>query len=162
MWWQSGKKIPFLFRLLSIYYEEFAKGSVSEFQSSGFRNFQQLKAILLWLKTEVSTQAGCKLPTEGIGIFNYIQSPSKFSQMEICLYPYLLSPGDDMCFIHYESSSPGVSAKGKGEGANVLVACTMLGSAYDIRRVTNKMAMWKIWFTIWESIPYLGLALQQL
>lgn len=46
-----------------------------------------------------------------------------------------------MCFIHYESSSPGVSAKGKGEGANVLVACTMLGSAYDIRRVTNKMAM---------------------
>lgn len=61
--------------------------------------------------------------------------------MEICLYPYLLSPGDGMCFIHYESSSPGVSAKGKGEGANALVVFTVLGPAYDIRRVTKKTAV---------------------
>lgn len=53
---------------------------------------------------EVSTQADYKLPTEGIAILNYFQSPNKFSQMEICLYPYFLSLGDDMCFTHYESS----------------------------------------------------------
>lgn len=46
-----------------------------------------------------------------------------------------------MCFIHYESSSPGVSAQGKGERANALVAFTILGSASDIRRVANKTAM---------------------
>lgn len=40
--------------------------------------------------------------------------------MEICLYPYFLSPGDDMCFIHYESSSPFLSSKEKAKAQDVL------------------------------------------
>jgi hypothetical protein len=69
---------------------------------------------------EVSTQAGYKLPTEGIAILNYFQSPNKFYRMEICLYPYFLSPGDDKCFTHYESSSPLLSTKAKKNEQNVL------------------------------------------
>lgn len=33
--------------------------------------------------------------------------------MEICLYPYFLSPGDGMCFTHYESYSPFLSTMAK-------------------------------------------------
>lgn len=104
--------MQFFFHLFESY-KEFEKGSVSGLQSSGFSNSLQLKAILLWLKMEVSTQAGYKLPTEGIAILNYFQSPNKFSQMEICLYPYFLSPGDGMCFTHYESYSPFLSTMAK-------------------------------------------------
>lgn len=78
---------------------------------------------------EVSTQAGYKLPTEGIAILNYFQSPNKFSRMEICLYPYFLSPGDDMCFTHYESYYPFLPTKAKEKEQNVLLDCTTSGSA---------------------------------
>lgn len=127
--------MAFLCHRLEIY-KGFEKGSVSEFQSSGFSNSLKLKAILLWLKMEVSTQAGYKLPTEGIAILNYFQSPNKFSWMEICLYPYFLSPGDDTCFTHYESYSPFPSTKAKKNEQNGLLACTTLGSAHDRRCIT--------------------------
>ena len=68
-----------------------------------------------------------QLPAEGIAILNYFQSQNKFSQMEICLYPHFLSPGDDMCFTHYESSSPFLSAKAKENEQDVLIDYTALG-----------------------------------
>lgn len=108
-------------------YKEFEKDSASEFQNSGSSNSLQLKAISLWLRMEVLTQAGYKLPTEGIAILNHFQSPNKFSRMEICLYPYFLSPGDDMCFTHYESFSPFHSTKAKeNEQMYLQTACTGL------------------------------------
>lgn len=63
--------------------------------------------------------------------------------MEICLYPYFLSPRDDMCFTHYESSSPFLSTKAKGNEQNVLTDRTTLGSAYDICCITNKVIIGK-------------------
>lgn len=131
--------MAFLLHQLEIY-KEFEKGSVSEFQSSGFSNSLQPKAILLWLKMEVSTRAGYKLPTEGIAILNYFQSPNKFSRMEICLYPHFLSPGDDTCFTHYESYSPFPYTKAKENEQNVLIDWTTLGSAHDIRCITIRLS----------------------
>lgn len=49
-----------------------------------------------------------------------------------------------MCFAHYKSSSPSLSAKATENEQNVPLACTTLGSAYDRRHVTNKTAVRKI------------------
>lgn len=43
-----------------------------------------------------------------------------------------------MCFIHYESSSPFLSAKAKENEQNILTGCATPGSAYERRCVTNK------------------------
>lgn len=60
--------------------------------------------------------------------------------MEICLYPYFLSPGDDMCFTHCESYSPFPSTKAKENEQNVHMDCTILGSAHDIRCITIRLS----------------------
>lgn len=55
--------------------------------------------------------------------------------MEICLYPYFLSPGDDMCFTHYESFSPFLSPKAKENEQTGLTESTLLDSFDGTRHI---------------------------
>lgn len=58
--------------------------------------------------------------------------------MEICLYPYFLSPGDDMCFTYYESFPPLLSTKAKEKWAKYTCKLTAPGFAYGKGHITNK------------------------
>lgn len=59
--------------------------------------------------------------------------------MEICLNPYFLSPGDDMCFTHYESPSPFLSPKAKGNERIVLTDSIPLDPPDSTRHTTSKI-----------------------
>lgn len=58
--------------------------------------------------------------------------------MEICLYPYFLSPGDDMCFTYYESFPPLLSTKAKEKWAKYACKPPAPGFAYGKGHITNK------------------------
>lgn len=152
IWWQSGKKMQFFFHLFESY-KEFEKGSVSGFQSSGFSNSLQLKAILLWLKMEVSTQAGYKLPTEGIAILNYFQSPNKFSRMEICLYPYFLSP--EMIFVLLIMNHTLHSfLLWQRRISKCMYRLYHIGFCFGHEMYSNKIIIWKIWLIILKKLAF--------